>query len=1165
MASLQITEEQQRSIALKKVESTVNKYVETKSQRAYIDYEKTVKAAEKFIQPGNESDFEKLSRLKDRVQAVVDINWVMNKSNPDPSKSYQNIVDKKLMSKSYEGAMDEAWKGLTSEQKENFNVMVNLAGASVEKAQKKKAVIAVEKPEESVSKEARPKGKIFMKAIQSQKTEELETEKAREKYEDTIRQIMAKRGYDKAYLTISGAGAESAQSGTGSYNAILDLEGPNSKRLRIGFRGVMEKQAQQPEYVQTYEFALWGKDTQGKKVENEVWFKDLAAELTSAESVARFASFRRAVQKDNIDVLGYISAETGTGSYFYTKRDQAGNSASTQLTGGQNHFNVLYQKVSQDSEFAKYSGSIAVFQSMDGPYKIAKSIGNFVGDKPITLTFSKGDMIVSLTGTDEKDKAYSTHETYSGGTIKAYSKVGVETRLAFSPPYLEKTPDGKPEIFVVAYILRQSKKNGKMQEEYIGKTVLPILQDKLIGEEGMWAAAINVSPSKIALEPIAAELAKQSYNLHINEMAVSLVPSINPSYIYHSAKDGMDYNVTIKGITMQDPIISSTPRMFAEIEVMNQSKKPAETRIQKIELGMEDQILVGGGTLKIKAELPPYMTITMNPEKTTERLSLENTALTAQGDTVPKYIVQNIGYNRHSIDLPYIGSSAVGMNALFLSKEIPDLAKAAEEQREKASKGTRKGMEVAQERYADIGLVGTIANVDYQNALGLNFNAVNKEGHGVWGVAYNSLPLIESKVVSGGDALYQLTAKTKKVGWNSLGMSGATVFDKNTYQSEADKIDKLRFETGAALWHYFDTVALHGEAQSGGASIGERRSIGNTQLMAKGERLESRFGAWDRNRPGLQILTVNYNTEAVKGKEGGNTATVERSNLYYELGYNKETQNTLFRRMFGGLGVEDNREMWSNESALFAGGPMSLKQTAENTLSSWNPWIGFSGSKGAYRLNYRNATQDEMSHTEQVGGISDMKGQLKENAYQLTIGGLPLFGDKLTVDAQSSGRWTDQNVRTVNTLSNEVFTNTSDTRYEIKPVCKLSNGATAYLRLATQLTSSQSESFMQGAWQSRTTAKTSILNIDPGYKGRVWELNVNFMTEDNDTASEYLNRIQKTHLNQTRFGLTALGNIGKNTTFGSSVGVSSDNRGNKSWYFNSSLRLQFLGSKEKKK
>ena len=144
MASLQITEEQQKSIALKKVETTANKYVETKSQRAYADYEKALKSAEKIIRPGDQADYKKLTELQHRAETVKDLNWVLNPKNLDPSGSYGKIVEKKKID-SYMTALDAAWKKLTPEQQEKFNVIVNLAEATTEKEVKKKAAVAAEK------------------------------------------------------------------------------------------------------------------------------------------------------------------------------------------------------------------------------------------------------------------------------------------------------------------------------------------------------------------------------------------------------------------------------------------------------------------------------------------------------------------------------------------------------------------------------------------------------------------------------------------------------------------------------------------------------------------------------------------------------------------------------------------------------------------------------------------------------------------------------------------------------------------------------------------------------------------------------------------------------------------------------------------------------------
>ena len=914
---------------------------------------------------------------------------------------------------------------------------------------------------------------------------------------------------------VSGSGTEE----TAAYDALVKIERNDGKTKWLGIKG-----SRTGEYGYSYEF--YGERTQkeNETKEWEVWGKDFIAVLSNWDGASgRFAQFRRSLIETNSSTYFFVSGETGIGSFVDIKNEPDG-STTLNVQGSPSSFNALWQKVVNDKEFYKYTGTWQAISNIG----LLNNINSVTDLSAKQMMLANGDLKVQMSVDGKKNT-----EMYRGGTIKVK-----DHSIAISSPLIEKTPDmEKPEMYVLVY--KRDKKGN-----YIGSEKIEIASEETL-TVGDVAFNLKVTPSKSSMSQVMGLLKNETYVLHIEGIAIPLTPSVNNSYIYHS-KDG-DYKVALNAIKPIEPILSSKLNLQGEITILNM--RTNETKSAILDLKTESKVRIGESSLRIQLDAPDNMTITNSAEYVSARYNLDTTRMTnKEGDV---YYVNTLAYNGTMRSKIFEGEEIQMGGKLITLSTGPFEEKQKELEAKKSL--TTKEQELRNEALARYQSLGTALGIKTENIVGLSFNANNASGQGIWGVVYNPTPLIESGVTSSGDALSQLTVKTKKVGWDSLALTGMTAYEQKQLAKEDEKIENLKDVTGLGLWLAFDTFALHGEGKVTTEAV-EELVTRNVDVRTKGARKEAIFSAFDQNREGFQILSLRYNKEQKAGKAGGTTVDILRSDYTTSAGYRKNLEHDWINSMYGKLDLQGYKS--ANEYLMTSSG-MTTEQLAESVFDQWNPVLGVSTTKGAYEVSVKGATTEEYNRIKSQSASTVNWTETKEKGYKLIASGIPLFSGKLEVDASY-----DRTKRDSITTRNDIMNSVSTGKYqivELQPVAKIGPGAYVYLKINTQLSET-----MTRTSTSKTEIKSRRKEIRPGYRNAWMELNTFYITNEDETASSIISSLSKTRQKQKQLGLNLFGKASEDVSFNLSYSKTVDSSGT-SWLINGGLSVKLgPGQKEKK-
>ena len=917
---------------------------------------------------------------------------------------------------------------------------------------------------------------------------------------------------------VSGSGTEE----TAAYDALVKIERNDGKTKWLGIKG-----SRTGEYGYSYEF--YGERTQKDKEikEWEVWGKDFVAVLSNWDGArGRFAQFRQSLIETNSSTYFFVSGETGIGSYVNIKQEPDG-STTLNLQGSPSSFNALWQKVVNDKEFYKYTGTWQAISNIG----LINNINSVTDLSAKQMMLANGDLKVQMTIDGKK-----ATEIYKGGTIKVKDHF-----IAISSPFIEKTPDmERPEMYVLIY--KMDKKGN-----FIGSEKIEIANEETLSI-GDSAFNLKVTPSKNSMSQVVNLLKSETYVLHIEGMAIPLTPSVNNSYIYHS-KDG-DYKVTLNSIKPIEPILSSKLNLQGDLTILNM--RTNETKSAILDLRNENRIKIGETALRIKLDPPDNMTITNSAEYVSARYNLDTTRMTnREGDI---YYLNTLAYNG-TMRSKIFGDQEIQMGGKLITLSTGPFEEKQKELEAKKSL-TTKEQEKRREELARTQALGTALGIKAENIVGLSFNANNSTGQGIWGVVYNPTPLIESGVTSSGDALSQLTVKTKKVGWDSLALTGMTAYEQKQLAKEDEKIENLKDVTGLGLWLAFDTYALHGEGKVTTEAV-EELVTRNVDVKTKGTRKEAIFSSFDPNREGFQILSLRYNKEQKAGSASGTTVDILRSDYSTSAGYRKDLEHKWINAMYGKLDLQGYRS--ANEYIMSSSG-MTTEQLAESVFDRWNPVFGMSTTMGAYEIGIKGATTEEYNRIKSQSASTVNWTETKEKGYNLIVKGFPIL-NALGADWEIDASY-DQTKRDSITTRNDILNSVSagkDQIIELQPIAKIGPDSYAYLKINTQLSET-----MTKTGTSKTEITTRRKEIRPGYKNAWMELNTFYITNEEETATNIINSLSKTRQKQKQLGLTLFGKASEEVGFNLSYSKTIDSSGT-SWLINGGLSVKLgPGKKEKK-
>jgi len=847
------------------------------------------------------------------------------------------------------------------------------------------------------------------------------------------------------------------------WDSFLRVEMENGKTYWVGIKGV-----NYPNYDYGYSYEILGISNQKEKerIEQELQLKDVLAGYTS-----RIAQYRYLFIGQDKSRYLFISPESGTATYLDQIREEDG-STTFQIQGSPSQFNLLLEKFKTDKEFLKYTGyweTISALGLVNNIYAIQEMTG-------AQTMLTNGDMKVQISSGGK-----ARTEIYKGGTIK----IDENNYIAVSAPFIELNKDtGQPQMLVLIYKLDKNKNQ-------IGVERLPVTEEKSINIKDT-SFNIIVTPSESAMQQVLNQLYSQTYRINIGGSVLVVNPRINNKATWYDPKTGTNYDVILNSINPVLPLTSSQLKLQGQIAIINKSTSQAVTITA--DMGTETSIKIGDNVFSLKLLAPENMLITNNSEYVHTRFNLNTTEVTAQEGK--SYYINTVSGEMTSKNPIFKGDVHTNLKMIFLSdsKLIPE---SEVEKKQKELPTSYKDYEKTQEKILQLEAERTATAFNIENLIGSSFDMYNGTGQGIWGVYYDPTKLIKKGITFSGEALKQLTGKFKKIGPDSLALTGVTGYEQEQL-IEGDKgVESIKDVVGLGLWLALDTIALHGEGKVVNEKIKKELDY-MTRLWMKGTKTEAVFSAFDPNREGFQVLYLNYSKEEKGAKEaGGPSVDIKNVNYSTSFGYRKNLQSDVINSIYGKLDLGGYENV---NKYIFAGpGGVFNEQYVDTISKNWKPTFGVSTSKGAYEAYYNKVDRETENIISANGFESSSKSIFNKYGYGILAKGVPLFLSGLEFDASADYSKEETKTYTQKVLSSLwVYENSI---ISVAPI--LRKGNTTYFASITWEFSS-SEDFKNAT--SKVQRKGT--KIQTGIKNKWLGLDIFYRTDKSDSYNETYKSIQ---------------------------------------------------------
>lgn len=911
-------------------------------------------------------------------------------------------------------------------------------------------------------------------------------------------------------ISISGTGIATQNEKQSTFDAYLKVTDKNENAIWGGI-----KFRRDDDYGVSYEYLGKKEKTKEGIKEMELWIKDGISKLNKwKDAKTRFAQFREYWIEPNENAYIFLSGETGT--YSYTKfKKESDNSITLIISGSASTSNVTYEKMKKEKVFYQY-------RFMESNIPVVNKINDKINEinTGIIQNFNTGkrDFTLTIKPLDRK----TTIESYKGGKVK----IG-DNYFALSAPFIEKNPDmSNPRMYVFVYYLDKDGNQIKAEKIEVEREVSLSFLDTYFN--------LKVSPSKESIDEAISSLYNQTYYVIINETKLPINPSINKTVNYQDNKS--NYKIEFNSVNFSGPVINGElQNMTADLNITD--NETGTTQKLKLNIGIQTSIKLGNNILDVKIEQPDYITVLNNVRYENMRINVMTNKV--ENDKKEIAYLNNVSWDGI---VALNEKEKINLQAKAIMFSEGPFAEKEEKLKEKIPK-SRKQQEILTEETAQMGAIGTLTGLSVQNMIGVSFNAINSIGNGVWGIFYDPRPLIEKGYAGSGDALKQITAKFKTVGWKSLGLTGLTAYEQEQLSKGNSNIEKIRDVTGYGLWLLLDTFALHGEGRIVDEKI--KKEIIN-MIETKGDRREVLFSTFDPNREGFQILTINYNQERKKGEQNKNYINIQKTDYNNSTQYKINNMNGLINSLYGKLDLYGVKRI---QDEIMVGNPTNIKQLTEFSYKKWNPIIGIGTPVGAYEVGLHYANGTEIKNIESSELKTDIT-EIKERGQNLIAKGIPLFGMEI------NGTYEKRKMDNL-TKNNGILTLFSTNNYEIveiQPLAKLGLDAYAYLTVRQTLDSSVINSL-----EKKEVSKTKSISreIRPGVKNKWIELNIFYILNDQETFKKTISNLERMKSEQKQWGINTFGKASENLTFNLSYYRTWNSLIGTTWGINARVALRF--------